>query len=142
MTVSEKFAAFTTEDKERLAAVTDMESLVAFFQEHDIELPQEDMQGILEAIRAKLVPMEDDELDVAAGGPIADMRAKKKEAHEQAKADGRTEHVNAFNFLCICSSDYKWAREVEYGFYKKTFYDIKCYKCGKTWDKKVMYMTP
>ena len=76
----------------------------------------------------------DDELDEVSGGTNA------KEVAAQAAADGRTVMLPAFNFsvscLCICAKHNKWANHLEISNGEtKWFFDVKCYKCGKVWDK-------
>ena len=91
-----------------------------------------DMENKANGLKA----ISDDELEAVAGGMS---KAEKKRVQEKAAADGRTFKKPAFNLLCVCNNDYKYARSKmpetggpigrDYNLYM----DIKCYKCGKTW---------
>ena len=81
----------------------------------------------------------DDEFENVTGGTNA------KEVAAQAAADGRTFQLPMGNWgdgLCLCAVHNKWAAKKEtekiglgYGI---TYYDVKCYKCGKVWDKYII----
>ena len=74
----------------------------------------------------------DNELDEVSGGTNA------KDIAAQAAADGRTIALpkgNYFKGFCICAIHNKWARSTFLGKNGALYYiDIKCYKCGQTWD--------
>ncbi len=78
--------------------------------------------------------LSDDELDAVAGG-VSDEDAKN--AKKQAQADGRTMMLQPFVAgLCLHNYQYKYARSFDRSGLFWIYYDIKCYKCGKTWRKE------
>ncbi len=87
-------------------------------------------------------PLDDSEMEAVAGGNrIFANDKEEKKAKEQAAADGRTHMLRIGSLLCVCSHKYKYARDKVTQKYpsKVTYYDIKCYYCGKTlkevaWD--------
>ncbi len=84
--------------------------------------------------------LSDDELDAVAGGEMYDMDPNSPElmklrAYNDAKRDGRRERISDSTGLCKCPLAYVFAKSVEKTFGGKTYYDVKCYKCGKTWKK-------
>ena len=80
-------------------------------------------------------PLPDDEMDEVAGGTnAADVAA-------QAALDGRVVPMKPFNLLCVCAAHNKWARSVTFDGFTETHYDVKCYKCGKTWPTLVTAVT-
>ena len=144
MTLMEKFASLTPEQREKLDEVKDEATLVAFAAENNIELTEQDKKDALDYFENDVVPMSDDDMEAVAGGAAA-----KKSSPEKAKADGRTVPMPVMmNRLCNCHHDNKWARSkvfvranitstssgaMETDTYR--YEDVKCYKCGKQWEK-------
>ena len=82
----------------------------------------------------------DDELDAVAGGEMYDTdpnspQMQQLRAQNNARADGRREKIGDSTGLCKCPLAYVFARSVEKTLGGKTYHDIKCYSCGKTWKK-------
>ena len=137
MTLMEKIAKLTPEQREKLDSVKDEAALVAFAAENGIELTEQDKKDVLDYFENGITPISDDDMDAVAGGAAA-----KKSSPEKAAADGRTVPLPSRNNLCYCHYENKWARSkthirdkitdiVTYRVY--LFSDIKCYKCNKTW---------
>lgn len=68
MTLMNKFANLTPEQREKFAEAKNTAALDAFASEHGIELTDEEKQDTLEYIKTGVLPLSDDELDAAAGG--------------------------------------------------------------------------
>ncbi len=89
-----------------------------------------------------IMPLIDDELDEATGGSTrSEMFA---EVERQAKSEGRKVNLDiGTKETCICNYKYKWAKssqkESTYNFWGivvyTVYYDVKCYKCNKTWNR-------
>lgn len=139
----DKFSDLTSDQQEQLAAVKDETQLAAFVSKHGIALSDQEKQDTLEYIKTGVLPLDDDELDAAAGGSDRWSSASSyAEAKERAEADGRVYGMPTASFTCACNHQYKYAkskilRTSAYdgdGYY--AYGDIKCYKCGKGWSKK------
>ncbi len=79
-------------------------------------------------------PVGDDELNSVSGG-VSDKDANN--AKEQAKSDGRTIMLQPLVAgLCVHNYQYKYAKTFTKSGLYWTYYDIKCYKCGKTWKEE------
>ncbi len=80
-------------------------------------------------------PIEENELDAVAGGwgegPEEDAI---KEAFFAARKDGRIIQLMDDTGLCKCPIRYVFAQSSKKTFLGTTFYNVKCYKCGKTWQ--------
>ncbi len=82
--------------------------------------------------------LSDDELDAVAGGEMYDsdsLEYKLMRAKSKAKQEGRSEQIKDSTGLCECNIKFVFAKSVEKTFGGKTYYDVKCYNCGKTWKK-------
>ncbi|HBU11436.1 MAG TPA: hypothetical protein DEB31_01495 [Clostridiales bacterium] len=94
------------------------------------------------AMQSGIEPIEDEQLaDVAGGNRIFANDEEEAQAKEQAAADGRNYMLPPMNFICVCSHKYKFSRTKEMSYLTKhmtcdVYWDIKCYKCGKTWGYK------
>ncbi len=85
-------------------------------------------------------PIDDNDLDAAAGGNRLFANEKEEEqAKQQAAADGRMYMLPAGNMLCVCSHKYKWCEYITPGdspiFPDYAYNNVKCYHCGKTKKK-------
>ena len=145
MTLMEKFAKLTPEQREKLNAVKDEAALIAFAAENGIELTEQDKRDALAYFESGVLPMSEDDMDAVAGGAAA-----KKTSPAKAAADGRLVPMPHSHYFyhpfsyCSCHHDNKWAREVittTSGYdantvtHSSTYIDIKCYKCNKQWSK-------
>ena len=104
MTLIQKFATLTTEQKEQFTAVKDEAALEAFASKHGIDLSDELKADAAEYFRTGVLPLDDDELDNVAGGGCGsdppDVQWKKK-----AEAKG---YVFSLYRPCrICNSKYQ-----------------------------------
>lgn len=130
MTLIQKFANLTPRQREKFAAIKDGAELDAFVSETNIDLTEEEKTQAGEYLKKGMLPLDDDDLDTVAGGATKDV------SPGLAAADGRNYNLPSGNNLCVCHHENKWARSVG----TKTlngqtkYSDIKCYKCGKTWD--------
>ena len=144
MTLTQKIANLTPEQREKLGTVKDEAALNAFATENGIELTDEDKKDALAYFETGVTPMSDDDMDAVAGGG-----SKNSEAEAKAKKDGRTYNLPGnTGALCNCAHDYKFARyrttvrvnkisfnegqEIWVDVYR--YDDIKCYKCNGTWS--------
>ena len=138
MSLMEKFAKLTPEQREKFDSVKDENALVAFAAENGIELTEQDKKDALAYVENGVAPMSDDDMEAVAGG-----NAKKEESRKQAAADGRTIAVPIGNWqggkgCCACNNDHKWARSKQKdgfrdGSWWNLYEDVKCYKCNNTW---------
>ena len=143
MSLMEKFAKLTPEQREKLDSVNDEATLVAFAAENSIELTEQDKKEALAYFENGVAPMSDDDMEAVAGGAAA-----KKSSPEKAAADGRTVPMPTASKTCICHHENKWAREekflgrTEHGSYRIFLYsDIKCYKCNQWWKSLEVTMS-
>ena len=138
MTLTQKIASLTPEQREKLGTVKDEKALVAFAAEAGIELTEQDKKDALAYFENGVIPMSDDDMDAVAGGG-----SKNSEAEAKAKKDGRTYNLPGnTGTLCNCAHDYKFARSktfvrpgqtIDLWVYSVYLYsDIKCYKCNRT----------
>jgi len=132
MTLMEKFASLTPEQREKFDEVNDEATLVAFAVENNIELTDEDKKKALTYVENGVVPMSDNDLEAVAGG------ANKDNSPNRAAEDGRLIPLPVMTGLCRCHHKNKWARSKEtlkgeLGLTNYRFIDIKCYKCYNTW---------
>ena len=141
MTLIQKIASLTPEQREKLGAVKDEAALNAFATENGIELTEQDKKDALAYFENGVIPMSDDDMDAVAGGG----KGGNPEAEAKAKADGRTYNLPAGNRLCSCPHANQWSRSRTYVCDQTTcgtrysiysYDDIKCYKCNKTWASK------
>ena len=140
MTLTQKIAGLTPEQREKLGTVKDEAGLNAFVAENSIELTDEDKKEALSYFETGVTPMSDDDMEAVAGG------TSKDDAEKKAKADGRTVGlpciVPLLQYLQDCNCHYKkrWARSKELKTARNglsdiyTYYDVKCYQCNRKWE--------
>ncbi len=94
-----------------------------------------DMENKVDGIEA----IGDDELEAASGGKwIFTTKKQREQAKKEAAADGRTHLIPSGTWMCVCSHQYKYARDKQYIADKDTgrmvykYQDCMCYYCGKT----------
>ena len=68
MTLTEKFAKLTPEQREKFSAVSDSAGLDAFLAETGAALSQEEKARVMELITSGKQPLADEELENASGG--------------------------------------------------------------------------
>jgi len=68
MTLQEKFAALTPEQREQFSALKDRAGLDTFLTETCLELAADEKAQVLEYIASGQLPLADDELESVAGG--------------------------------------------------------------------------
>jgi len=149
MTLTQKFANLSPEQREQFAAVKDGAALDTFLAEHGITLTDDERQSALEYFQSGILPLDDDDLDAVAGG------ASKEDSANQAANDGRTYNMpsaimSQINGYCACNHSHKWARTRTYkgqssgtnASFIYDYSDIKCYNCGKTWANETVYQSP
>ncbi len=141
MTNNENFQNLTPEQVKEIAAIKNIADLESFAVKHGIELSASDREAASEFIQSGLQPLDDDELDAAAGGGFSDdnrffnLTEKDAEIAKQARSDGRPYRLNAYAVNCSCNAKYKYYRKNEYYLLVRAYSDVKCYKCGRTWKK-------
>ena len=136
MTLIQKIAGLTPEQREKLDAIKDESGLNAFASENGIELTDEDRADALAYFETGVIPMSDDDMDAVTGGG-----SKNSEAETKAKADGRIYNLpGGTGDLCGCAHDYKFARSKRkirgtsnFNPFYYFYHDIKCYQCNGTW---------
>ena len=84
MTLMEKFAKLTPEQRGNLGAVKDEAALVAFAAESGIELTEQDKRDALAYFESGVLPMSDDDMAAVAGGEAAE-----NDSSEEEKPEGR-----------------------------------------------------
>lgn len=145
MTLMEKFATLTPEQREKFAEVKDAAALDAFVSEQGIDLTDEEKTQTLEYIKTGVLPLDDDELDAAAGGLWGYMDFSSF-GHGDPMAEGRSDPVGVHPCGCEWQFDIRWPSGYVYADYLKrtptkpgvaiaTYYDVKCYKCGRQWSE-------
>jgi len=145
MTLTQKIAGLTPEQREKLGTVKDEAGLNAFIAENGIELTDEDKKEALAYFENGVTPMSDDDMEAVAGG------TSKKDAEKQAKADGRTVPLPyrvpgsySEQIGCNCYYEKRWARSRQFksksgGVDTYTYYDIKCYQCNRKVESADLY---
>jgi len=68
MTLTQKFAELTPEHLEQFNTVKDAAGLEAFAAQHGIEFTEEEKAKLAQYLQDGLLPIDDDDLDAAAGG--------------------------------------------------------------------------
>ncbi len=143
MTLMERIANFTTEQKEKFIMITDLDALDSFAAEYGIELSNEDREKSKEYFENQRILLDDEELDAATGGGRGGAinppgYISLKDAEKQALADYRRINMEEENVVCNCNhAGYTWARNCYWeGKTKKEFSDLKCYYCGATAAKR------
>ena len=85
MTLHEKFAALTPEQREKFSALKDGAGLDAFLTETGFELTDEEKAQITELILSGKLPLSDDELENAAGGGCTPVENLEKAVNRAVK---------------------------------------------------------
>jgi len=75
MTLTEKFAALTPEQREQFKAVKTAEQLDAFLTDNKLELSVEEKAQALEYLEKGVLPLADEELENVAGGGCVPIHA-------------------------------------------------------------------
>ena len=141
MKPTEKFANLTAEQQQQIREIKDAAGLDAFLASEKIVLDESDKAAVLSYFETGKQPLDDDDLDVVAGGEDKEQAYKAK-----ALADGRTVpisvHITALgtpfgqNF-CSCFVEQAWARSVTRvrtalkrgELVEDIYHDCKCYRC-------------
>ena len=135
MTLTERFAALTPEQREKFNAVGDGTGLEAFLSEIGFDVTADEKARVLEYIATGKLQLSDEEISTLAGG-----------SRDEGSADGREVQVGSHRLVAGIGS--RWFAETcgacsaEGGIFAKShsgdgnvFYDCKCYNCGKQWTK-------
>jgi len=110
MTITEKFATLTTEQQEKFNALKDGAGLDAFLSDTGLELTEEEKAQVLEFIETGKLPIDDDELDAAAGGVDSSVISAWRRI---AESEGRGAHIG-------CGDT---------GLFRTTWRNANCPKC-------------
>lgn len=94
------------------------------------------MDDFDKGVKPNIEELKDEELDDVSGG-ITNMQ--EEIARSAAKAEGRTIQLDSMNGTCIHNHKYKFASRKEKKFAGIKYYNVKCYKCGKTWDDALAF---
>ncbi len=135
------FQSLSSEQMREIASIKSLSGLESFASKHGLELSDDMREAATEFIQSGLQPLDDDELDAAAGGGFSDdnmffnLTEKDAEVAKQARRDGRPYRLNAYAVNCSCNAKYKYYRKNEYYLLVRAYSDVKCYKCGRTWKK-------
>jgi hypothetical protein len=113
MTITEKFATLTPEQREKFNAVKDGAGLDVFISETSVEITDEEKLQILSYIESGKLPLADEELDNVAGGFICNPQPPKFYAYHGMKYSDECKK---------CGS-----RDIVKG------YPIQCRACGYEW---------
>ena len=142
MNFAEKFTNLTAEQRQQIQGIKDIAGLDVFLSSEKIALDEAERAEALSYFETGKQPLDDDDLDVVAGGEDKEQAYKAK-----ALADGRTVpisvHITALgtpfgqNF-CSCFVEQAWARSVTRvrtalkrgELVEDIYHDCKCYRCG------------
>ena len=139
MSLSEKFANLTAEKQQQVREIKDAAGLDAFLASDQIMLDEAERAAALLYFETGKQPLDDEDLDISAGG-----QDKDKDYKAMAFADGRKEPIGIGmnqpqnQTFCSCFVEEAWARTVKkrtFPVYKgtgteHTYQDCKCYRCG------------
>ena len=138
MTITEKIAKLTPEQREKLGAFKDGTGLEAFLSEIGLDVTAKEKARVLEYITTGKLQLSDEEISTLAGG-----------YRDEGSAEGREIQVGGHRLVAGIGS--RWFAETcgacgtEGGIFAKShsgdgnvFYDCKCYNCGKQWPKVSM----
>ena len=117
---------FTDAQLIEIKTLKSMEEFKEFLSKENIMLTDEEMSKASSYFESDKLELDDDALDMIAGGGI------KQDYEAQAKAEGRKVAViNAMGF-CDCLIEQIWARTKDEQTNRVVYYDCKCYSCGET----------
>ena len=137
MELTEKFASLTVEQRQQICEIKNAAGLNAFLTAEGIALSAEEHAEAFAFFNTGISSLNDDDLDVAAGGQDKDKNYK-----AMALADGRTIPIKANLYVsipydhrfCSCFIEEAWAArrgKFDKGELNNSFYyDCKCYRCG------------
>ena len=135
---------FTNEQLVEIKTLKSIEDFKTFLTKENITLTDEQMAKAVSYFKSGKLELTDDNLEMVAGG-----ENKEQYIEKQARDDGR--HISVgngeniiesaiMNHFCDCFIEQVWARSYEFTdtgmgghmVRETTYYDCKCYSCGKT----------